>query len=60
MAVGDLTVTLVGSFNTLELAIVAWTAGNDAVPATDSHQLFIKDGIGSNRFQLVKIAKAAS
>ena len=57
MATGDLTVTLVGSFDTVVLAIVAWTAGRDTVPATDSHQLFIEPGTGTGRYKLIKIAK---
>ena len=55
---GALTVTLVGSYNTIELAIAAWDAGTDTTPATDSHKLFIEPGIGPGRYHLVKIVKA--
>ena len=34
---GALTVTLVGTYNTLALAIAAWDAGTDTTPATDNH-----------------------
>ena len=56
---GALTVTLVGSYDTMELLIVAWTAGTDTVPATDSHQVFIEPGIGPGRYHLVKVLKEA-
>ena len=55
---GALTVTLVGSYDTIEAAIVAWDAGTDTTPATDSHQLFIEPGIGTGRFHLIKVVKA--
>ncbi|KKL57310.1 hypothetical protein LCGC14_2236690 [marine sediment metagenome] len=60
MGVGDLTVTLVASYDTIELAIVGWTAGTDTTPATDSHQLIIEPGIGTGRYHLVKIVKATA
>jgi len=60
MAVGKLTVTLVGSYDTLELAIVDWHAGTDPTPATDSHQLIIEQGIGKGRYHLIKIVKATA
>jgi len=55
---GALTVTLVGSYDTIEAAIVAWDAGTDTTPATDSHQLIIEPGIGTGRYHLIKIVKA--
>jgi len=55
---GALTVTLVGSYDTVELAIAAWDAGTDTTPATDSHQLFIEPGTGPGRYRLVKVLKA--
>ena len=59
--VGELTVTLVGTYNTLALAIADWDAGTDATPATDNHELHILDG-GSGRptFALIKIVKTAA
>ncbi len=60
MGVGDLTVTLVGSYDTIELAIVAWTTGTDTTPATDSHQLIIEPGVGPGRIHLIKILKATA
>ena len=62
MGVGDLTVTLVGTYDTLALAIVAWTAGTDTTPATDSHELhqFQVTGAGQPSFALIKIVKATA
>ena len=60
MGVGDLTVTLVDSYNTIEEAIIDWTAGTDTTPATDSHQLIIEPGVGPGRIHLIKIVKATS
>ena len=61
MGVGDLTVTLVGTYNTLALAIAAWDIGTDTTPATDSHELHILDGGSSSpTFALIKIVKAAA
>lgn len=59
MGAGDLTVTLVGSYATLALAIAAWTAGNDAA-ATDHHELIIDPAVGPNRYHLIKVARAAA
>jgi hypothetical protein len=54
---GELTVTLVGSYNSIELAIAAWDAGTDTTPGTDSHQLFIEPGQGAARIHLIKVVK---
>lgn len=55
---GALTVTLVGTYNTLALAIAAWDAGTDTTPATDSHELHIvPGGQGQPTFNLIKIVK---
>ena len=59
MGAGDLTVTVVGSYNTMALAVAAMTAGNDAA-ATDSHQLFIENGVGANRYVVLKYVRAAA
>ena len=59
MAVGDLTVTVVGSYNTMALAVAAMDAGNDAA-ATDSHQLFIEDGVGAGRYVVLKYVRASA
>ena len=55
---GELTVTLVGSYDTIEEAIVDWDTGTDTTPTTDSHQLVIEPGIGPGRIHLIKIVKA--
>jgi len=56
---GALTVTLVGTYNTLALAIAAWDAGTDTTPATDNHELHIvPGGAGQPSFALIKIVKA--
>ena len=59
MAAGDLTVTIVGSYATLALAVAAMDAGNDAA-ATDHHDLYIEHGVGTNRYVVVKYARAAA
>ena len=59
MATGDLTVTLVGSYDTMVAAIVGLDAGNDAL-VTDSHQLFIEPGKGAGRYKVIKYVRAAS
>jgi len=58
MATGDLTVTIVGSYNTMALAVAAMDAGNDAA-VTDSHQLFIEDGVGADRYVVLKYVRSA-
>lgn len=59
MAAGDLTVTVVGSYDTFALAVAAINGGNDAA-ATDSHQLFIEPGVGTGRYKVLKYVRAAS
>lgn len=59
MAAGDLTVTVVGSYDTFALAVAAMDAGNDAA-ATDSHQLFIEPGEGRGRYKVLKYVRAAA
>jgi len=59
MAAGDLTVTIVGSYDTMALAVAAMDAGNDAA-ATDHHDLYIQPGTGRGRFVVVKYVRAAS
>ena len=54
---GALTVTLVGSYDTIELAIVAWDAGTDT-SIEDHHELIIEPGIGAGRYHLVKVLRA--
>ena len=58
MAAGDLTVTIVGRYATIELAVAALTAGNDAA-ATDHHDLYIETGVGADRYVVVKYVRAA-
>ena len=59
MAAGDLTVTIVGRYATIELAVAALTAGNDAA-ATDHHDLYIETGVGADRYVVVKYVRAAA
>lgn len=59
MAAGDLTVTIVGTYATMALAIAAMDAGNDAA-ATDHHDLYIEPGIGGSRYVVVKYVRAAA
>jgi len=59
MAAGDLTVTIVGSYATMALAVAAMDAGNDAV-ATDHHDLIIEPGVGANRYIVIKYVRAAA
>ena len=59
MALGDLTVTIVGSYNTMALAVAAMDAGNDAA-ATDHHDLYIQPGVGEGRYVVVKYVRAAA
>jgi hypothetical protein len=54
---GELAVTLVGSYDTIALAIAAWDAGTDTTPATDNHELHIEEGQGTGRYHLIKIVK---
>ena len=55
---GELTVTLVGSYGTLALAIAAWDAGTDTA-VTDHHELLIEPGVGVDRYKLIKVVRAA-
>lgn len=56
MAAGDLTVTLVGNYDTLVLAIVAMTAGNDAT-VDDKHLLV---PTGGATYAVIKYVRAAA
>jgi len=60
MAVGDLTVTVVGTYATMALAVAALDAGNDAA-ATDHHDLYIVPG-GQNTptFTVLKYVRASA
>ena len=55
---GELTVSVVGTYKTLALAIAAMDAGTD-VAVTDHHDLYIENGIGNARYVVVKYARAA-
>lgn len=59
MAAGDLTVTVVGSYDTFALAVAAMDAGNDAL-ATDRHELHIEPGVGPGRYKVLKYVRAAA
>ena len=54
---GELTVSIVGSYATLALAVAAWDAGTDTA-ATDHHELVIDPVVGADRFHLIKVARA--
>lgn len=55
---GELTVTIVGSYATLALAITAWDAGTDTA-ATDHHEIIIDPVVGADRYHLIKVVRAA-
>ena len=59
MAAGDLTVTIVGRYGTMDLAVAAMDAGNDAA-VTDHHDLYIENGIGADRYVVIKYVRAAA
>lgn len=61
MAAGDLTVTVVGSYATLALAVAALDAGNDAL-VTDHHDLYImpENASGGLPFVVLKYVRAAA
>lgn len=59
MAIGDLTVTIVGSYDTFALAVAAMDAGNDAL-VTDFHDIIIEPGIGLGRYKVIKYVRAAA
>ena len=59
MGAGDLTVTVVGTYKTMALAVAAMDAGNDAA-ATDHHDLYILPGVGGSRFVVLKYVRAAA
>lgn len=61
MAAGDLTVSVVGTYATLALAVAAMDAGNDAA-VTDHHDLYImpSNASGGLPFAVVKYARAAA
>lgn len=56
MVAGDLTVTLVGQYATIVLAIAAMTAGNDAA-VTDHHDLI---HTGGSTYAVIKYVRAAA
>jgi hypothetical protein len=58
MGAGDLTVSIVGTYASLALAVAAMDAGNDAA-ATDHHDLVIlPGGTGSAPFAVLKYVRA--
>jgi hypothetical protein len=58
MAAGDLTVSVVGTYATLALAVAAMDAGNDAL-VTDHHDLVVLPGTGGAHFAVIKYARSA-
>jgi single-stranded DNA-specific DHH superfamily exonuclease len=60
MAAGDLTITVVGTYASLALAVAAMDAGNDAL-VTDHHDLVILPGsAGTAPFAVLKYVRAAA
>ena len=59
MVAGDLTVTIVGTYATLALAVAGMDAGNDAT-VDDKHLLVIEPGVGANRYVVLKYVRAAA
>lgn len=61
MGAGDLTVTVVGTYATMALAVAALDAGNDAL-VTDHHDLYIltTQGGGQPCFVVLKYVRAAA
>ena len=55
---GELTVTVVGTYNTIALAVAAMDAGTDPA-ATDYHKLIIEPGVGSSRYVVIKSVRAS-
>ena len=55
---GELTVTIVGTYKTLALAVAAMDAGTDPA-ATDYHKLIVENGIGNARYTVIKSVRAA-
>ena len=56
---GELTVTIVGTYNTLALAVAAMDAGTDAA-ATDHHDLVVLPaGQGTKAYAVIKYVRAA-
>ena len=56
---GELTVTIVGTYATLALAVTAWDAGIDTA-VTDHHELVVlPGGQGSVSYALIKVVRAA-
>ena len=60
MAAGDLTVTVVGTYATIALAVAGMDAGNDAA-TTDHHDLIVvPSGNTGNTFVVLKYVRAAA
>ena len=57
MAVGDVTCTLLGTYDTVALA-VAGINGQNLPAATDSFTIIVEPGIGGSRYKVVKQVRA--
>lgn len=56
--VGELTVTIVGTYATLALAVAAWDLGTDPA-VTDHHEIVVlPGGQGSDSYALIKVVRA--
>ena len=58
MAIGDLTVTVVGTYDTVALAVAGMNGGN-LPAATDQMLLIVEPGIGGSRYKVVKLVRAS-
>lgn len=54
---GELTVSIVGSYATLALAVAQWNLGTDTA-VTDHHEIVIDPVVGPNRYHLIKVVRA--
>lgn len=57
MVAGDLTVTVIGDYDTFALAVAAMNGLNDS-ESTDYHDLLIEPGIGKGRYKVLKYTRS--
>lgn len=57
MGEGDLTITVVGSYDTMALAVAAINDGGNDAEATDHHDIYIEPGVGPDRYVVIKYAR---
>lgn len=59
MPTGDQTVSLIGKYNTIELAITAWDALSVNLITDEIQLIILPGGSGSQAFALIKVETAA-